>query len=156
MSVPDPSAPPPFLTAIRTLYDAFDAFDAAAATQLGLHRSDLSALTALEQGPRRVGDIGEALGLSSGAMTALADRLVKSGHLQRSRDPMDRRAVLLDLTPEARAEIGAVYRTSFNAITEAVSTASADELERAATFVSAAAEACASAAANLSTTTKGG
>lgn len=146
MPVPDPVAPPPFLAAIRALYDAFDAFDAAAAARLGLHRSDLSALNALERGPRRVGDVGDTLGLSSGAMTALADRLVRSGHLERSRDPIDRRAVLLDLTPQAREEVGAVYRTAFDAIVGAVSLTSTEDLETAAALVNAAADACASAA----------
>lgn len=148
MSVPAP-VHSPFLGSIRALYDAFDAFDAAAAAQLRLHRSDLSALTALEQGPRRIGDIGSALGLSSGAMTALADRLVKSGHLERSRDPADRRAVLLDLTPSARAQVGAIYRTSFDAIVGAVGLRSQEDLATAATCVSAAAEACARAATAL-------
>ncbi|MEM1127151.1 MAG: MarR family winged helix-turn-helix transcriptional regulator [Bacteroidota bacterium] len=150
MSVPEPTSPPPFLASVRALYDAFDAFDAAAATRLALHRSDLSALTALEQGPRRIGDVGHALGLSSGAMTALADRLVESGHLKRSRDPKDRRAVLLDLTSQARAEVATVYRQAFEAIVEAVGTASAQELETAAAVVQAAAHACTRAAAHLS------
>ena len=42
------------------------------------------------------GWLGEALGLTSGAVTAVVDRLEQSGHLRRVRDSHDRRRVILE------------------------------------------------------------
>lgn len=147
--VPDPHAPPPFLAAVRALYDAFDAFDAAAAARLGLHRTDLTALTLLEHGPRRAGDLGGALGLSSGAVTALIDRLERAGHVERKPDAADRRAVLVSLTGAAREAIGAVYRRSFAAVWGAVAESEAGELKAASRLVERAAAACSAEASEL-------
>ncbi|MEL7168019.1 MAG: MarR family transcriptional regulator [Bacteroidota bacterium] len=146
---PDPSSPPPFLAAVRELYSAFDTFDAAAADALGLHRTDLAALLALEHGPRRVGDVGAVLGLSSGSVTALVDRLERSGHVERRADPSDRRARLVGLTAESRREVGAIYRRSFEAIADAVSEASRKELDSAARLTRIAADACSAEAVIL-------
>jgi DNA-binding MarR family transcriptional regulator len=58
----------------------------------------------------------EYLDLSSGAMTNLVDRLVESGHLDRRRNPDDRRSVIVSRTPrgvEATAAIAAVYGAAF-------------------------------------------
>ncbi|MEM1043810.1 MAG: MarR family transcriptional regulator [Bacteroidota bacterium] len=150
---PDFSAPLPFLAAVRELYSAFDTFDAAAAGALGIHRTDLAALLALEHGPRRVGDVGAVLGLSSGSMTALVGRLERSGHVERSADPADRRARLVGLTAKARREVGTIYRRSFEAIADAVSEVPREELDSAARLTRMAADACSAEAVMLLETT---
>jgi DNA-binding MarR family transcriptional regulator len=66
----------------------------------GLHPTDLQALIAVmhaESGgdPLTPGRLGEELGLSSGATTAVVDRLERGGHLRRSRESADRRMVHL-------------------------------------------------------------
>jgi DNA-binding MarR family transcriptional regulator len=79
-----------------------------AAQQLGatfaqrhrLHPTDLQALIAVmlaerDGDPLTPGRLGEALGLSSGASTAVIDRLEKAGHLRRTRESSDRRVVHL-------------------------------------------------------------
>ncbi len=66
----------------------------------GLHPTDLQALIAVmhaEGGgaPLTPGRLGEAIGLSSGATTAVIDRLERAGHLRRTRESSDRRVVHL-------------------------------------------------------------
>jgi DNA-binding MarR family transcriptional regulator len=65
-----------------------------------LHATDMHALLAVMHAERHgapltPGKLGEAIGLSSGATTALIDRLEKGGHLRRSRESTDRRVVHL-------------------------------------------------------------
>jgi len=65
-----------------------------------LHGPDLHALLAVMHAeragaPLTPGRLGEAMGLSSGATTAMIDRLERGGHLRRSRESTDRRVVHL-------------------------------------------------------------
>jgi DNA-binding MarR family transcriptional regulator len=74
----------------------------------GLHRTDLNALGFLiSPGPNAAaatpGKLGQALNLSSPAVTALIDRLEHSGHVTRQRGQTDRRQVELAMTDGARA-----------------------------------------------------
>ena len=72
----------------------------------GLHPSDVAALRALDAAAGAgvaVNTLGAQLGLSSGATTALVDRLEAHGLVQRGRDDRDRRKVLVTLAPKARA-----------------------------------------------------
>lgn len=70
------------------------------ASQHRLHATDMHALLAVMHAERRgepltPGRLGEAIGLTSGATTALIDRLERGGHLRRSRESADRRVVHL-------------------------------------------------------------
>jgi DNA-binding MarR family transcriptional regulator len=65
-----------------------------------LHPTDWSALLAVIQGdrvgtPLTPGELGERLGISSGATTAVVDRLERAGHVRRERDDRDRRRLTL-------------------------------------------------------------
>lgn len=65
-----------------------------------MHVTDLYALMAVmhaegEGEPLTPGRLGEHLGLSSGATTAVVDRLERASHVSRSRDGHDRRRVTL-------------------------------------------------------------
>jgi DNA-binding MarR family transcriptional regulator len=55
-------------------------------------------------GPMRAGELGGAVGLSSGGLTYLVDQLVAVDLVERHHDRVedDRRAVLIDLTPAGR------------------------------------------------------
>jgi DNA-binding MarR family transcriptional regulator len=73
-----------------------------------LHPTDLRALLSVmhaenHDDPLTPGRLGEHLGLSSGAVTAVIDRLERAGHLVRSRDDPDRRVVHLHYDPRALA-----------------------------------------------------
>lgn len=79
----------------------------------GLGGTDLQALIAVMDAellgePLTPGRLGEQLNLSSGAVTALVDRLERAGHLRRDRDLTDRRKILLHY-----AERGAAVAMEF-------------------------------------------
>ncbi|MFF7588207.1 MarR family winged helix-turn-helix transcriptional regulator [Kitasatospora purpeofusca] len=77
----------------------------------GLHTTDVQALLAIMRaapepggsgsGGITPGRLGEELGLSSGAVTAVLDRLERAGHIRRGRDAADRRLVLVHYLPGA-------------------------------------------------------
>lgn len=83
------------VAACRALYDAIDRLDIVAADRVGISRNDLRALNALEQGPLKPRDLAEVLGLTTGSVTSLIDRLEARGLLGREPDPDDRRGVLV-------------------------------------------------------------
>jgi DNA-binding MarR family transcriptional regulator len=69
-------------------------------------RLDKGAVAALEQLAGSSGltpsELGQRLGLSSGGVTVLVDRLERAGHVERHPHPQDRRKRVLSLTPAAR------------------------------------------------------
>ncbi len=74
----------------------------------GMHPTDLAALLAVMQAdtagaPLSPGTLGEHLGLSSGATTAVVDRLERAAHVRRARDDRDRRRVTLHFGNAAAA-----------------------------------------------------
>jgi len=74
------------------------------ASRHGLALTDLSCLGFLENAPPPVSAkmIAEHVGLSSGATTALLDRLEREGYVERQPNPADRRGITIRLV-EARA-----------------------------------------------------
>jgi DNA-binding MarR family transcriptional regulator len=96
------------LAAMRQLHAAMERLEALAAARLGVVRSDWRCLVLLGEGalPPRV--IGARLGLTSGSVTALLDRLAGQGYVTRRRDPADRRGVLVERTPLAARRLAAV------------------------------------------------
>lgn len=93
----------------RALWEAMERFDATARRTLGVGRTDLRALNLLEIGPLTAGEIGDRLGLTSGSVTALIDRLARAGHVSRGHPAGDRRRVVVELAPETYAAFAAVY-----------------------------------------------
>src|ERR1700738_1406347 len=72
-----------------------------AEAELGL--SDFAALEALlHKGPLTITEIQAKVLLASGSMTAAVDRLERKGLVTRNATSMDRRAKVLELTPEGR------------------------------------------------------
>jgi len=59
-------------------------------------------LISLSRGPRSVGQLAEAVGVSPPAVTQLVDRLVEHGIVERRHDEKDRRMVLVDYVPGMR------------------------------------------------------
>jgi DNA-binding MarR family transcriptional regulator len=90
----------------QELYRQATALAAAITEGSGLYPTDVAALRALDAAagaPVTVSQLGAELRLSSGAVTALVDRLERHGMVQRTRDACDRRRVHVSITPEARA-----------------------------------------------------
>lgn len=83
------------------------------AARHGLHPTDLAALLAVLHAesagaPVTAGELTDRLGVTSGAVTAVIDRLERRGHLTRRRDDRDRRKVHLHYG-EAGQEVGAAF-----------------------------------------------
>ncbi|MFE7709522.1 MarR family transcriptional regulator [Streptomyces sp. NPDC057486] len=80
------------------------------ASRNDMHPTDVRALICLLDAERAgtdatAGWLGAQLGLNSAGTTAVIDRLERLGHLTRTRDPRDRRRVLLAVDPRA-VELG--------------------------------------------------
>jgi MarR family transcriptional regulator, organic hydroperoxide resistance regulator len=89
----------------------------AVADYAGLHQTDQECIDLLDwTGPLTAGEIGRHLGLSSGAVTNLIDRLEHGGWVRRQRDADDRRRVYIQLATEPGVDLWPVYRPLAEAI----------------------------------------
>jgi DNA-binding MarR family transcriptional regulator len=88
----------------------FEDHDAAVAALLDLNHTDLRVLDFLGRtgdpksfagAPTTAGDLARASGLTTGAVTAVVDRLEEGGWVRRRPDPADRRRVVVELTDKA-------------------------------------------------------
>jgi DNA-binding MarR family transcriptional regulator len=88
---------------IRAGQRATDKVDELVTELLGINRTDARCLDILDQqGRMSAGQLASASGLTTGAVTAVVDRLERAGYAQRVADPEDRRRVLVELTKKAR------------------------------------------------------
>lgn len=95
------------ITAFRAGGNQDNAFENLAADRLGVNHTDLHCLNAIENaGGLTAGELAAAVGLTSGAVTGVVDRLERAGFARRVPDPADRRRVKVEVTAEfyARAE----------------------------------------------------
>jgi DNA-binding MarR family transcriptional regulator len=91
---------------VRRQQIAYDRFHDAVAAYLGLNRTDIRCLDILDlNGRQTAGELAAGMGMSTGAVTAMLDRLEKTGYVRRLRDPDDRRRVLVE-PAELAAERG--------------------------------------------------
>ena len=78
--------------------------------EAGLGLSDFAALEALlNKGPLTITEIQSKVLLASGSMTAAVDRLERKGLLIRKATPSDRRAKVLELTPEGKRVVESAF-----------------------------------------------
>lgn len=81
----------------------------ALAQQLGMPLADVQCLGLLAAGPSVPSDLAAQLGLTTGAMTKVLDRLQVAGYITRSADPADRRRIVITADPEGFAALAASY-----------------------------------------------
>lgn len=87
---------------VRANQRATDVVDDLICQLLGINRTDARCLDILEQdGNMSAGDLAQASRLTTGAITAVIDRLERAGYVRRVPDPSDRRRVLVEPTPHA-------------------------------------------------------
>jgi DNA-binding MarR family transcriptional regulator len=88
---------------VRASQAETDAVDQAAAEYMGINRTDLRCLDILDRAGTAItaGALAHEMGLTTGAVTTLVDRLERAGLARRAPDPADRRRVLVEPTPEA-------------------------------------------------------
>ena len=77
---------------------------------VGLHSTDLECLDLLFlSGPATAGRLAAHTGLTTGATTAVIDRLESSGYVRRTRDSNDRRRVMVEALPAGIRRIEPLY-----------------------------------------------
>ena len=74
-------------------------------------------------------ELGDHLGITSASITALLDRLTKSGHVQRVRDPANRRSNMITATPGADEEVRQTLGAMHGRMIAAARGLSADDAE---------------------------
>ena len=108
-----------------------------AAKQQSLHPTDFSCVGYLNhvEGAVSPKEIGLHLGLSSGSITALLDRLEKAGFIRRVSNPADRRSVLIELDRTAARDAIELYQHLENRYRNVAASFSDDQLDTIADFL---------------------
>jgi len=97
------------LEGVRAFSDAMDRMHTGLRGDMDMNATDLSALRMLSIREQRgelvkPHDLARHLGISSASTTKLIDRLAKEGFVVREPHPNDRRALVISLTDESRAD----------------------------------------------------
>jgi DNA-binding MarR family transcriptional regulator len=101
----DAAAPPAsigtLLRALRRTAAQHSLFVQLLAAKLGIGATDLDCLLLLHDlGPASAGQLADVLGLTTGAITGVVDRLAAAGFVVREADPADRRRVIIQPVAE--------------------------------------------------------
>jgi DNA-binding MarR family transcriptional regulator len=95
---------------VRRSQNRTDEYDEAVARAVGINRTDMRCLDILgQEGGATAGRLAELMGLTTGAITTVLDRLEAAGFARRERDENDRRRVGVVLTEKAHAELMPFY-----------------------------------------------
>ena len=119
------------VTEMQRSTDISTFFIQAVSEKAGINHTDLKVLSILSrQGPLSAGRLAELTGLTTGAITFMLDRLEKAGYARRTRHPIDRRVVLIELIPEPLEQAtGAYFDRMSQATTDAVKNYTDERLE---------------------------
>ena len=94
---------------------------------MGLGLTDMLALYHLANEPLSAGELRDRVGLSTGSVTALVDRLIAEGLVHRRAHPTDRRAVIVEMTPDGHAKTFATMQTFIAGVVKLAGSLSAGE-----------------------------
>lgn len=83
----------------------------ATASKAGMNVTDAQCVNALTlDGPQTPGQLAQLMGITTGgAITAVIDRLERAGYVRRTRDPDDRRRVIVELVEENVAQFARYF-----------------------------------------------
>jgi DNA-binding MarR family transcriptional regulator len=124
------------LTALRRFGLESDRLDAMVARRAGAPPVEFKAMDHLQEaGGLTPGQLADRLALTSGAVTALIDRLERLGWAERRAHPSDRRSVIVSAAGPAESEVMELYRSFSREITAAARRMSAAEREAALRFL---------------------
>ena len=110
----------------------------ALAQQLGMPLADVQCLGLLTAGPSVPSDLATQLGLTTGAMTKVLDRLQGAGYITRSADLADRRRIVITADPEGSAALAVSYAPLREGMSDHLAGYTADELAAIVAFLRAA------------------
>jgi DNA-binding MarR family transcriptional regulator len=120
----------------RAYQTSNDNFDQAIADHLGMNRTDMRCVDLIDQaGGMTAGELATAAGLTSGAVTAVVDRLEKAGMAARVPDPGDRRRVRIEVTPKLWELTGPLMGPFLEESSAILDDYSTEELERFTQFI---------------------
>lgn len=98
------------IDATRANQVATEKMDEVATRALGVNRTDARCLDIIDRsGQLPAGQLAEQASITTGAVTAVVDRLESKGYVRRVPDPGDRRRVMLELTDLARQRSWELY-----------------------------------------------
>ena len=94
-------------------------FLAGVAEHLGLNTTDEKAMSLLERlGPLTAGQLAQHTGLATPSVTDLIDRLERKGFVRRTRDPRDRRRVVVKPNAERIRQLAPIFESPMRALAE--------------------------------------
>jgi DNA-binding MarR family transcriptional regulator len=102
---------------LRALSTEIDRLDQAAADRFGLNRTDMRVLEILGDGPLAPTALAHRLGMTTGGVTSVLDRLERAGYVRRRNDPRDRRRQIVETTPATAAREREVFESLIDATT---------------------------------------
>jgi DNA-binding MarR family transcriptional regulator len=121
---------------IRAYQTSNDNFDQAIADHLGMDRTAMRCVDLIDQaGGMTAGELARAAGLTTGAVTAVVDRLERAGLSRRVADPADRRRVRIEVTPKLWELTGPLMTPFFAESQTILDDYSTEELERFSEFL---------------------
>ncbi len=89
---------------------ATDLFDERVGNFLGVNSTDGRCLDIIGRlGRVSAGQLANESDLTTGAVTAVIDRLEAAGYVQRSRDPLDRRKIWVECTPHLNQLVATIF-----------------------------------------------
>jgi DNA-binding MarR family transcriptional regulator len=101
------------------LSSAIDLIGQATADLLGINQTDLICLELLvRRGPMGAGEVAQALGVTTAAVSAIAGRLEAAGYAHREMDPADRRRVHLHASRSGAQQAFSLFNGLQEASTE--------------------------------------
>ena len=104
--------------------------------KLGVNIADWECLgLLLQKGVATPTELSAHTGLTSGATTAMLDRLERSGVIERRRNPEDRRGTLVVIVEEKAAELVALFASARKAQNQLLSNYTEKELELLSDFI---------------------
>jgi DNA-binding MarR family transcriptional regulator len=94
----------------RLNQQASNLFDERIGEFLGINHTDARCLDIVQRvGRISPGQLAIQSGLTTGAVTAVVDRLEAAGYVARSRDPVDRRKLWVEATPHVNALVEVIF-----------------------------------------------
>ena len=129
------------LALLRDCGVAMNALGQRFAAAADVHPTDLHALELLSRctaTPLTVGELAARLDMSSGAVTAVVDRLVRAGNVERVPDPDDRRRIRLRMTAQAHQLAQDHFGAYAARLLEVLADVPPEDLDRIAAFLDAA------------------
>ena len=114
---------------LRALSTEIDRLDQLAAARYGLNRTDMRGLDLIGQAGRLTPtELARRLGLTTGGVTSVIDRLERAGYARRLPDPNDRRRLLVETTDATAARDAEVFGPLLGTTQEALDALSDQEL----------------------------